>query len=104
MSEINPTTAFQGGQGAFTDSSDANQSLINDISNVMNSTPPSLPSHLQQSAKQAGELASNARTLEDKQNIYKNYLSKANGGNQETSAKMVADWEKTAEFYRKNKS
>jgi hypothetical protein len=100
MSEEN-STAFQGGGGAF---STPDPALINDITNIMkNNQQSSLPSHLEQSAKQAGELAANARTLEDKQNIYKNYLSKSNSGNQETTSKMVADWEKSAEYHRKNK-
>lgn len=100
MSEQNSTT-FQGGDGAF---SNPDPALINDITNVMrnNQQQSALPDHLAQSAKQAGELASNARTIEDKQTIYKNYLSKSNSGNQETTSKMVADWEKAAEYHRKN--
>ena len=102
MSEINPTTSFEGHQGAFTDNGDANQSLINDISNISSNQEPSLPNHLANSAREAGRLASNARTLEDKQNIYKNYLSKSNNGSQETTSKMVTDWEKAAEYHRKS--
>ena len=97
MTDINPLS-----QGPFTDTSDANMSLINDISDVVNNKVPTLPNHLIQSAKQAGELAKNASTLEDKQNIYKNYLSKSNNGNQETTRSMVHDWENAAEYYRKN--
>ena len=95
MSDVEPLS-----DGPFTDNSDANQALINDISNVVNNQEPTLPDHLAQSAKMAGELAKNAPTIEDKKNIYKNYLSQSNAGNQETTKSMVHDWEKAAEYHR----
>jgi len=96
MTDINPLS-----QGPFTDNSDANMSLINDISSVVNHQAPKLPDHLAQSAREAGQMAKNAPTLEDKQNIYKSYLSKSNGGNQDTTKEMVHNWEKAAEYHRK---
>ena len=104
--ESNPVETGQGNfnpQGAFTDDSDANLSLIRDIEKVTSSTPTTLPDHLLQSAKEAGELASNAKTLEDKQNIYKSYLSKSNAGNQSTTSDQVKDWENAAEYFRNKK-
>ena len=104
--DINPVSSGQGNFntiGPFTDSSDANQSLINDISKITAEEPTTLPDHLIRSAKAAGEMASNAKTLEDKQNIYKNYLSKSNAGNQSTTKSQVKDWENAAEFFRNKK-
>ena len=104
--ESNPVSSGQGNfspEGPFTDSSPANQSLLNDIESITSSQPVTLPNHLLKSAKAAGELASNAKTLEDKQNIYKNYLSKSNAGNQSTTKSQVKDWENAAEFFRNKK-
>ena len=104
--ESNPVETGQGNfnpQGAFTDNSDVNLSLIRDIEKVTSSTPTTLPDHLLQSAKAAGELASNAKTLEDKQNIYKSYLSKSNAGDQSTTKDQVKDWENAAEYFRNKK-
>jgi hypothetical protein len=104
--ESNPVSTGQGNfspEGAFTDTSPANQSLLNDIGNITSSQPVTLPNHLLRSAKEAGELAANARTLEDKQIIYKNYLSKSNAGNQSTTSSQVKDWENAAEFFRNKK-
>jgi hypothetical protein len=89
--------------GPFTDFSDANKDLLNDIQKVTASTPPSLPDHMIKSAKQAGEMASNAKTVEDKQNIYKSYLSKSNVGKEATTSQMVKDWENAADFFRNKK-
>ena len=104
--ESNPVSTGQGNfspEGPFTDTSDANKALIGDIEKITASQPTTLPDHLLRSAKQAGELASNAKTLEDKQNIYKSYLSKSNQGNQSTSKSQVKDWENAAEFFRNKK-
>tara|TARA_R100001082_G_C4303726_1_gene133610 strand:+ start:62 stop:388 length:327 start_codon:yes stop_codon:yes gene_type:complete len=104
--ESNPVTSGQGNfnpQGPFTDTSDANKALLGDIEKITASQAPTLPDHLLKSAKQAGELASNAKTLEDKQNIYKSYLSKSNQGNQSTTKSQVKDWENAAEFFRNKK-
>jgi len=95
MKKINPLS-----QGPFTDNSDANMSLINDISNVVNNQPAKLPMQLEQSARAAGIMARSAPTIEDKKNIYKSYLSDSNHGNQETTKEMVHNWEKLAEQYR----
>ena len=106
MSDINPVETGVGNfnpQGPFNDSSDANKSLVSDIQKITASQPPTLSPGLLRSAKAAGEMASNARTIEDKQNIYKSYLSKANQGNQETTKGMVKDWENAAEFFRNQK-
>lgn len=104
--ESNPVDTGGGNymsSGAFTDFSDANQDLLKSIGDVTSSTPPSLPDHMIQSAKEAGEMASNAKTVEDKQNIYKSYLSKSNAGNESTTREMVKDWENAADFYRNKK-
>ena len=89
--------------GPFTDFSDANQDLLKSIQNVTSNTAPSLPDHMIQSAKEAGEMASNAKTVEDKQNIYKSYLSKSNMGKEATTKTMVKDWENAADFFRNKK-
>tara|TARA_Y100001973_G_C5183520_1_gene326351 strand:- start:381 stop:695 length:315 start_codon:yes stop_codon:yes gene_type:complete len=103
MSDINQQPNFSGTPGPFS-GNDGSESLVSDISNIMKSTPATeLPSHLKASAKQAGQMAANAKTVEDKQNIYKSYLTKSNQANQETTRKMVKDWENTAEYYRTNK-
>ena len=104
--ESNPVSTGQGNfspEGPFTDSSPANKSLLNDIESISSNQSITLPNHLLKSAKAAGELASNAKTLEDKQNIYKNYLSKSNAGNQSTTKSQVKDWENAAEFFRNKK-
>ena len=106
MSDINPIDSGSGNfspQGPFTDHSPANDDLLKSIEKVTSSTPPTLPDNLIKSAKEAGELASNAKTLEDKQNIYKSYLSKSNQGNQATTKQMVKDWENAADFFRNKK-
>ena len=57
--ESNPVDSGQGNfnpQGVFTDTGDANLSLIRDIEKVTTSTSTTLPDHLIQSAKEAGEL------------------------------------------------
>ena len=104
--ESNPVDTGTGNfspQGPFTDFSDANKDLLNDIEKVTASTPPSLPDHMIRSAKEAGELASNAKTVEDKQNIYKSYISKSNVGKEATTRQMVKDWENAADFFRNKK-
>ena len=104
--ESNPVDTGSGNymaSGAFTDFSDSNQDLLKSINNVTSSTPKSLPDHMVQSAKEAGEMASNAKTVEDKQNIYKSYLSKSNMGKEATTKKMVKDWENAADFFRNKK-
>jgi len=104
--ESNPVETGGGNymsSGAFTDFSDANKDLINSINQVSSNTQSSLPDHMIRSAKAAGELASNAKTVEDKQNIYKNHISKSNAGNEATTRSMVKDWENTAEFFRNKK-
>ena len=104
--EINPIDSGGGNymsSGAFTDFSDANQDLLKSINKVSANAPAALPDHMIRSAKEAGELASNAKTLEDKQNIYKTHISKSNAGTEATTKSMVKDWENTAEFFRNKK-
>ena len=104
--ESNPVETGSGNfnpQGPFTDFSAANKDLLKDIEKVTSSTPPTLPDHMIRSAKEAGELASNAKTLEDKQSIYKSYLSKSNAGRDTTTKQMVKDWENAADFFRNKK-
>ena len=104
--ESNPVSSGSGNfmsTGPFSDFSDANQDLLKSIENVTSSTPPSLPDHMIKSAKEAGEMASNAKTVEDKQNIYKSYLSQSNMGKESTTKQMVKDWENAADFFRNKK-
>ena len=104
--ESNPVETGGGNymsSGAFTDFSDANKDLINSINQVSANSPATLPDHMIRSAKEAGELASNAKTVEDKQNIYKNHISKSNAGKEATTKSMVRDWENAADFYRNKK-
>ena len=94
------------GSGPFSDTSPETQDMLNTISNVIGGNQRSaLPSGLEDAAKQAGIEARDAKTIEDQQTIYKNYISKA--ANTETKQSFtsgtVKEFERIANNYRTQK-
>ncbi|MBC8442595.1 MAG: hypothetical protein H8D80_00230 [Proteobacteria bacterium] len=96
------------GSGPFSGNNSPEQAdMLNTISNVIagNRDSSSLPNGLESVAKEAGIAARDAKTLEDQQNIYKSYISKAGSisDKQSWTNGTLKSFERIANGYRTKK-